>query len=64
MKLHLSDGSEKSMRLDGATMGLKVEAITFYGGDFHQMMQWSGEELKERLGVLYTRFGPLEEEEQ
>lgn len=61
MKLHLSDGSEKSTRLDAPTMGLLMKAITFYGEDLQQMMQWSGEELKERLGVLYTRFGPREE---
>lgn len=40
-------------------MGLHVEGITFRGLDMYQLLQMKDGELRERLGVLYTRFAPF-----
>ena len=58
MKLHTTDDKEIESQLDSPTMGLRLDAVTFTGADFHEMLQWDAERLREYLGILYTRFEP------
>lgn len=39
-------------------MGLRVEAITFDGQDLLRLLQMKDGEIRDRLSVWYTRFGP------
>lgn len=59
MILHLTNGLSTEKRLNSPTMGLHVEGITFRGLDMYQLLQMKDGELRERLGVLYTRFAPF-----
>ena len=43
-------------------MGLRVNGITFSGQDMYQLLQMKDGELREQLGVLYTRFAPFRQE--
>ena len=62
MILHLTNGLSTEKGLESPTMGLRLESLTFKGQDMYQLLQMSNEELRERLSVLYTRFGPLSQE--
>ena len=62
MILHLTDGKTLQKQLDSPTMGLRLEGITFRGQDMYQLLQMKDGELRERLGVLYTRFAPFSQE--
>jgi hypothetical protein len=60
--LHLTNGTTLQKPLDSATMGLRLDGITFKGQDMCQLLQMNNEELRERLSVLYTRFAPFSQE--
>jgi hypothetical protein len=43
-------------------MGLHLNSVTLKGLDLYQLLQMSNEEMRERLGILYTRFAPFSQE--
>jgi hypothetical protein len=43
-------------------MGLHLNSVTLKGLDLYQLLQMSNEEMRERLGILHTRFAPFSQE--
>ena len=58
MILHLTSGEKVFKDITAATMGLHLRAITLEAADMHKLCLLDKDDLKERIGVLYTRFAP------
>lgn len=63
MIFNLTNGLSTEKRWDSPTMGLHLNSVTLKGLDLYQLLQMSNEEMRERLGILYTRFAPLPQEQ-
>lgn len=62
MIFHLTNGLSTEKRWDSPTMGLHLNSVTLKGLDLYQLLQMSNEEMRERLGILHTRFAPFSQE--
>ena len=60
MILHLTSGEDVCVDMAAATIGLHLRAITLEAADMHKLCLLDKDGLKERIGVLYTRFAPVE----
>jgi len=64
MILHLTSGEEIFKDIMVATIGLHLRAITLEAADMHKLCLLDKDALKERIGVLYTRFAPTKLKEK
>lgn len=60
MELQLSNGERRNIQAGGATYGYHVESITLNYRDIRNLLSMKDGELREYLGVLFTRFSPQE----
>jgi hypothetical protein len=61
MELQLSNGERRTVQAGGATYGYHVESITLNFRDIRNLLNMKDGELREYLGVLFTRFPPPQE---
>jgi len=64
MILHLTSGEDVCVDMAAATMGLHLRAITLEAADMYKLCLLDKDDLKERIGVLYTRFAPAKIKEK
>jgi hypothetical protein len=61
MELQLSNGEKRTVHAGGPTYGYHVESITLNFRDMRNLLSMEDGELREYLGVLFTRFPPPQE---
>ena len=61
MDLHLSNGKQHTVQVGSATYGYLVESITLNFKDVRNLLNMKDGELREYLGVLFTRYAPPQE---
>lgn len=60
MRLHLADGTHRSMPVHGSMLGYAITGATLDAADVMKLLNASPEELRLFLQHLLTRFAPPE----
>lgn len=58
MQMHLDNGEKRTVRVIGSTYGFRVTGVTLDFGDVCNLLNMKDGELRDYLGVLFTRFAP------
>jgi hypothetical protein len=58
MELQLTNGRQHTVQAGSATYGYHIESITLNYRDIRNLLSMKDGELREYLGVLFTRFPP------
>jgi hypothetical protein len=62
MELQLSNGERRTIQVGSPTLGYHVESITLNFRDIRNLLSMKENDLRDYLGVLFTRFPPPPQE--
>ena len=63
MELHMTNDKSRTVQVGGSTYGYRVDRITLDFKDMRNLLGMKDGELREYLGILYTRFAPSQEQQ-